>query len=375
MWVSNPSRGLWDARPGARWRLVETLRIGSAVTDEREAFGDVVSFTLDDLGRLWIGDSQAREIRVFDAEGRFVRVVGRPGEGPGEFERVEAVRRGPDGHIWVSDSDLRRFEVFDTAGTRVGGHRMPGRFGGFWRGRDLFEPFYPEGSDRRMYRIHRLGAGGRLEPAGRVFALPEPPPEPPMIEYSDGVAAWHLPAPYTPVHDWQVGSGLDFRWSDGNDLGGRYEIRHIDFPSGRTLRTIVRHFEPAAISDSARIAAVEAALLSVRTDRRLRSARRPSERAMRVVPDVYPPFQRFIVSADGAVWVRRHFSEGVEGFDVFDDVGRLLGQPELPTGFGSMRVHRITADNVYAVDTDELGIDYVVRLEIVRPGDELQGWR
>lgn len=277
VWVSNPSHGLWDARPGARWRLAETLRIGSAVADDREAFGEVVSFTLDDLGRLWIGDSMAREVRVFDAGGRFVRVVGRPGRGPGEFERVGAVRRGPEGHIWVSDSDLGRFEVFDTTGTRVGGHRMPGRFGGFWRGGDFFQPFYAEGSDRRMYRMHRLGAGGSLEPDGRIFALPEPPPEPPMIEYSDGVAAWHLPAPYTPVHDWQVASGRDFWWSDGNVPGGRYEIRHIDFASGRTLRTVVRHFRPAAISDSARIAAVESVLQSVRTDRRLASARRPSE--------------------------------------------------------------------------------------------------
>ena len=368
--VSNPPHGLWDARPEARWRLVETLRIGSLVADAPDAFGDVASFTLDGLGRFWIGDYEARDVRVFDADGRFVRVVGGPGEGPGEFGRIGTVGTGPDGHIWVSDSDKGRFEVFDTAGNRLDGYRMPGRFGGFWRGGDFFEPFYAGDSDKRMYRIHRLGASGSLEPDGRVFELPEPPPEPPMIEYSDGTSAWHLPAPYTPSHDWQIGRNLDYWWSDGSDLGGRYEIRHVDFASGRTLRTIVRHYEPVAISDAARIAAVEAVLESVRTDRGLGSARRPSDRAMRVVPRVLPPFRSFHVAADGSLWVRRHLAEGVTGFDVFDGDGRLLGQPELPAGFGSTRVRWVTADRMYAIDTDELGVDYVVRLEIVRPGEE-----
>ena len=61
--ISNPLHGLWDANPDARWRLVEDLRTGSAVAEEPDAFGNVVSFTLDGLGRLWIGDSQAKDVR------------------------------------------------------------------------------------------------------------------------------------------------------------------------------------------------------------------------------------------------------------------------------------------------------------------------
>ena len=137
--VSNPPNGLWDANPGARWRLVESLRIGSAVAEETDAFGNVASFTLDGLGRLWIGDSQGKDVRVFDADGQFVRTVGQPGEGPGEFGSVRSVRPGPEGHIWVTDSDLGRYEIFDTAGTRIGGHRMPNRFGGSWRSGVFFQ--------------------------------------------------------------------------------------------------------------------------------------------------------------------------------------------------------------------------------------------
>ena len=366
--VSNPPNGLWDANPGARWRLVESLRIGSAVAEEADAFGNVASFTLDGLGRLWIGDSQGKDVRVFDADGQFVRTVGQPGEGPGEFGGIGRVQTGPEGHIWVTDNDLGRYEIFDTAGTRIGGHRMPNRFEGSWRSGVFFQSELSQvHPGKRVYKTYRLTANGTLEPDGRVFQLLDPPPDPPMIEYRDVGRAWTLPAPYARNYDWVFGPDLDYWWSDGDDLGGRYGIRRIDLASGDTLRTIVRQYEPVAISDAMRVAGVEAVLLNVRLDRGLRSARRPSEKAMRVVPHVYPPFQSFSRSRDGTLWVRRYIADGVQSFDIFDHEGRLLGQPELPAGFGSMSVRLITEDRMYVVDTDELGVDYVVRLEIVRP--------
>ena len=367
--VSNPPRGLWDGSPGARWRLVESLRIGSAVAEEPDAFGNVVSLTIDELDRLWIADSQGRDVRVFDADGRFVRTVGQPGEGPGEFERVGRVGSGPEGHMWITDTGLQRYEVFDTAGTRIGGHRMPLRNGGFWLSGLFFQVEFTQQTPERVYRIYRLVPGGTLEPDGRVFGFPDPPPDPPMIEYRDGGSAWILPAPYTRNYDWVFGPDLDYWWSDGESRGGRYEIRHIDLESGDTLRTIVRQYEPVAISDAMRVAGVEAALENVRVDRGLRGAERPSERAMRVVPRAYPPFQSIHRSRDGTLWVRRYIEDGVQSFDVFDREGRLLGQPELPPGFGSMSVRLIREDAMYVIDTDELGVDYVVRLEIVRPAD------
>ena len=367
--VSNPPNGLWDANPGARWRLVESLRIGSAVAEETDAFGNVASFTLDELGRLWIGDSQGKDVRVFDADGQFVRVVGQPGQGPGEFGSIGSVRPGPEGHIWVTDYDLGRYEIFDTAGTRIGGHRMPNRFGGSWRSGVFFQSeLSQEHPGRWVYKTYQLTANGTLEPDGRVFELLDPPPDPPMMEYAEEGRAWILPAPYTPNYDWAFGPDLDFWWSDGRDQGERYRVNHIDLASGDTLRTIFRQYEPVAVSDAERIAAVERTLQNVRVDRGVRSARRPSDRAMRVVPHVYPPFESFSRSRDGTLWVRRYIAGGVQSFDIFDNEGRLLGQPELPAGFGSMSVWLIREDRMYLIDTDELGVDYVVRLEIVRPG-------
>lgn len=175
-----------------------------------------------------------------------------------------------------------------------------------------------------------------------------------------------MAAPFTPQRKWTHGRGLDIWWSDGSNLGGRYEVLHIDLESARTLRRILRQYEPIAISDVVRVAAVQAELESVQRDHRIPGAQHPPPEAMDAVPRVYPPFEGFHPSRDGTLWVRRILGDGIVGFDVFDSEGRYLGQPEVPDGFANTSVQLITGDRMYVIDSDEMGVDYVVRLEIVR---------
>lgn len=119
--VNNPIQGLWETDPDARSRITEDLRIGSATAEGPDAFGDVGHLMIDELGRFWVADRQADEVRVFDADGRFVRTVGGRGEGPGEFLDIGEVFPGPNGEIRIDDETMERFEVFDTSGTRIRG--------------------------------------------------------------------------------------------------------------------------------------------------------------------------------------------------------------------------------------------------------------
>src|SRR5690606_41240234 len=80
-----------------------------------------------------------------------------------------------------------------------------------------------------------------------------------------------------------------------------------------------------------------------------------------------PPFDECFVSNDGALWRRRRRPDGADGFDVFDGDGLYLGQPNVPSDLGRMRIELITASHIHAVATDTLGVDYVVRFEIHRP--------
>jgi len=65
----------------------------------------------DSLGRHWV--AQYRDmLKVFDANGRFLRQVGRAGEGPGEFRVPIPVFTDTDGQVHIVDPGLRRETVF-----------------------------------------------------------------------------------------------------------------------------------------------------------------------------------------------------------------------------------------------------------------------
>ncbi|HEX6908742.1 MAG TPA: 6-bladed beta-propeller, partial [Longimicrobium sp.] len=76
----------------------------------------VSGIDVDARGRILIGDVSEGNVKLFSPEGRLLRVIGRKGIGPGEFEQPRYPRFGPDGLIYVADAQNPRIQVFDTAG-------------------------------------------------------------------------------------------------------------------------------------------------------------------------------------------------------------------------------------------------------------------
>ena len=63
---------------------------------------------VDDAGNYWVGQQQEGVIKVWDAEGRFLRQVGRRGDGPMEFHRPAPVRTDSEGRVHIVDLDIGR---------------------------------------------------------------------------------------------------------------------------------------------------------------------------------------------------------------------------------------------------------------------------
>ena len=82
--------------------------------------------TRDSLGRYWIGQEQS--LKVYGAAGRFLREMGRAGEGPLEFGRVVFARADSDGRVHVLDVGNSRESVFDANFALSEEQRLPGRF-------------------------------------------------------------------------------------------------------------------------------------------------------------------------------------------------------------------------------------------------------
>ncbi|MDH4096269.1 MAG: 6-bladed beta-propeller [Betaproteobacteria bacterium] len=68
-----------------------------------------------DQGLLYVADTYAHDVKVFDGEGRLVQMIGRRGEGNGEFNFPTHVAFAR-GELYVTDTMNSRVQVFSAAG-------------------------------------------------------------------------------------------------------------------------------------------------------------------------------------------------------------------------------------------------------------------
>lgn len=92
---------------------VEELRIGGK-SNGFTSFGAPLSVAAD--GRVAVVDAAAAAVRVYNRDGSPGRVIGRQGDGPGEFRRISDVRLYSD-RLWVVDQTKRRLAIYDSTGT------------------------------------------------------------------------------------------------------------------------------------------------------------------------------------------------------------------------------------------------------------------
>src|SRR5262249_25059393 len=67
-------------------------------------------------GALFIYDMASKVIRQYDGSGRFVRDIGRDGDGPGEYRMVDGMAVDAEGRLFVLNARASRIDVFDSAG-------------------------------------------------------------------------------------------------------------------------------------------------------------------------------------------------------------------------------------------------------------------
>ena len=112
------------------------------------SFGSALQMSFDGAGNLVLLDPFNKWVVVVGPDGRLVRVVGRAGEGPGEFQQVRVLA------VWRDD----RFAVPDTEHSAVVGHQPGGLAeGGRVAGTSVLRAGIPPGHlARRHHRVLRL---------------------------------------------------------------------------------------------------------------------------------------------------------------------------------------------------------------------------
>lgn len=348
--VRNPAEGMWGEGEG--WWLEEELRIGALEGEGPEVFGRVADLAVDALGRIYVAEGQAMEVRVFDAGGRHVRSLGRKGGGPGEFEDVSGLRWGPEGNLWVVDQRNGRYSVFDTAGVLVTSHRRRAA-GMFWPWPGGFDP---EGRlvDVTFHRnrtvLLRYGLG-----LARVDTVPLPTYEGPRFELRDGERLiMTTPVPFAPRLLWRF-DPRGFVWFG---IGDEYRLYQLTL-DGDTARIVEREYEAVPVTAADRDSAVES--LKWFTDQGGKVD--PGE-----IPGQKPALSRFFADEVGYLWVEPALPHGREEdlYDVFDPEGRYLGRIGVPVRLDPSPRPIIAEDRIYGVHRDELDVEHVVVIRLDR---------
>lgn len=94
----------------------EVYRVGSFDGDTWETFGEIAGAAFDEEGNLYLLDRQASLITVIDPEGNYLRTIGGPGEGPGEFRMALSFTVSREGRAIVLDMGHRSYQLFDPTG-------------------------------------------------------------------------------------------------------------------------------------------------------------------------------------------------------------------------------------------------------------------
>lgn len=354
--VHNPEQGLWTEKTA--WRAVEDLRLGDADGTGPTVFANPFALEVDAYGRIYVLDSQTKEVRVFDADGTHVRTMGREGGGPGEHKQPAGMSLAPDGALWVVDPGNVRFTVWDSAGTlrttvprRDAAHVFP------WHGR--FD---------RQGRLWDIGRGSRgmqgaptllrVDPATDLSEpLQLPSYAHSIFEHRSKNGSMSVTVPFTPSFSWTVDP--DGRvWSGVTD---RYRLA-LHEPGGDTLRVVERAHTPVPVSaaerDSTRVQ------LKWFTDQ-------GGEIDLSRVPGSKPAFGSIFTDDQGWLWVSPSQPAGEEqaAFDVFDPEGRYHGRMTVPLARSMTRAYRVHGDHLYAIVQNEDGVPQVVRMRIEGRGE------
>jgi hypothetical protein len=107
------------AQAPAVWSLVPERRIGGdAATGPEYEFTTIREIAIGPGGAIYVTQGREQEIRVYDAQGTYVRTIGRQGGGPGEFTGLGSIGFVGD-TLFAMDVRQRRMALFRGDGSLI----------------------------------------------------------------------------------------------------------------------------------------------------------------------------------------------------------------------------------------------------------------
>lgn len=358
-------------RGGDGWQIDATprLEIGPTDTDDpRYDFLRITGGTVLPTGEIAVLVSGSRDVRVFSADGVWLRTFGRDGEGPGEMRFPSGMTRAGD-TLLVTDPQLGRLTAFGVDGqyraawtfpTLDGSGRVQPEYrlaDGTWISSGAQISFGSSGAPRdglnrppvRFFRVssdlatvldtlgETSGSEMVLTTSGRSATG-----QPTMIMF--------MPPPLGRSAPYGA-TGSHFVWGDNASPEVRFHA-----PDG-ALEIILRWSPPAIPVDAALLEQLKQAALTRATTEQARERIEGQYAAGSPAP-VVPYFSRLLADPEGHLWVQAFapFQTDSVRFHIFDAEGQYLGSRSLPPRH---RVLEIGTNHILTVWQDDDDLEYL----------------
>lgn len=269
-------------------------------------------------------------VHYFDASGKRIRIVGRTGQGPEEFQYLTSICRTRGDTLILNDSRNRRMSVLDGSGriirTILQGDNGSAPFSFCLDdGTFVLQRITGEVGGPRHYRVTRLRTDGTIvNTVGTFESLFD------MVTMVPTSVAASANALYY-----------------GNPF--RSEIREYDVLG--TLRRIIRTADQGDRITDAEAEERMAMTIPRNVTAAERTARMERLRALPRVTQTWPVFYNVQVAPDGTIWVQdftRAFTTS-DAWTAIDSTGRIVGRlvfPTVPEGSRRLEVHSFGPDYV-----------------------------
>ena len=368
-----------DAAPrgeaASGWTLTRDAVAGAG--EGPGALTEVGDVTLSEQGDVYVTQPQESVVRSYDRTGRFLRAIGREGEGPGEFDRIGGLGWRGDS-LWVQDSGNRRISFFGPDLRYVRSVSFTG-MGAMTRGRPNIPGYVlADGSVLGYWQAPLQELVGRTVTDRMVRFTDAGEP----LSVLDSVELRHLfsevrtatgvtygPQPFADSPIQQVahdGSAIVIvtRTAAPSGDSAAFGVRRID-PAGHVRLNRRYPYRPVPLPERMADSTLDAISGRWGVSRRPGAPDAALRRELRktvYLPRNLPPVTMMVLGRDGTIWLRRERTgEPAFRWTVLDSAGEILSELRIPA---RTMVKYADRTQLWAVEHDSLDVPTLVRYRV-----------
>lgn len=310
-------------------RFVPEITIDDSSLPEDYVFVGFGSLAVDTDGNVYYLDSQANNIKKFNASGAFLKVIGREGYGPGEFNHPSRLTCSKD-RIIVWEMMNMRFSLLTLDGEFI---------------KSVRHSSIEEGN---VMRFRALPDGKILLELEKIYRDPKKPQDISIELYSPGMEhiktiylqpVWrniwgipnapNIPQPFSPNVYWNTSP----KGSIALGFSKEYKIEIFDVSEG-FLYDFTSSYEPIKVTQKEKDSFFQNTISATTTGSGILRRRDPSPELKKYAkfPDYKPAFSSIVVDPEGNILVstyREKISENNKYFDAFDPEGNYISSVQI----------------------------------------------